>query len=78
MTWVYSELTKEAGKRGGPYALRYFHRGQGVVIGAALAGAALAGILFHDKWRARRAAAPTYESTTAAPAPDDAPAIEHS
>lgn len=33
MTSVYTELTKEAGKRGGPAALRAFYRVQGIAIG---------------------------------------------
>ncbi|MFF9158396.1 hypothetical protein ACF1AB_39930 [Streptomyces sp. NPDC014846] len=34
-----------------------FSRGQGVVIGAALTGATVAGTLLYDTWRARRTAA---------------------
>jgi hypothetical protein len=33
MTSVYTELTKEAGRRGGPAALRAFYRLQGVAQG---------------------------------------------
>jgi hypothetical protein len=35
MTSVYTELTKEAGRRGGPAALRAFYRLQGVAQGVA-------------------------------------------
>ncbi|OOV17224.1 hypothetical protein SM007_37845 [Streptomyces avermitilis] len=35
VTSVYTELTKEAGKRGGPAALRAFYRMQGALIGRA-------------------------------------------
>lgn len=35
MTSVYTELTKEAGARGGPAALRAFYRLQGVAQGVA-------------------------------------------
>ncbi|WP_019435824.1 hypothetical protein [Streptomyces sp. AA0539] len=57
MAWAYAELTKEASRRGGPLALRYFYTGQGVIIGGAVASAALAGALAHDKRSKRRAAA---------------------
>ncbi|WP_331734956.1 hypothetical protein OG590_39500 (plasmid) [Streptomyces goshikiensis] len=63
MAWIYAELTKEAGKRGGPEALRYFYRGQGVLIGAALTGASIAGTVAYEKWRARRAAEPAPQPT---------------
>ncbi|WP_413808134.1 hypothetical protein [Streptomyces sp. OE57] len=76
MTWVYAALTQEAGKRGGPDALRYFYRVQGVIIGAAITGATVAGTVAYDKWRTRRAAAAAEaapESTTGTPDPCDAP-----
>ncbi|MFI6063064.1 hypothetical protein [Streptomyces sp. NPDC051286] len=70
MTWIYAELTKEAGKRGGPVALRYFYRGQGVILGAAVTGASVAGTVLYSKWSARRAAAESApESNTGTPAP---------
>ncbi len=77
--WNYAELATEASKRGGPVALRYFYRGQGVVIGGVLTGAAVAGTLLYDKWRARRtdAAEPAHESTTDVSSPGDAPATGH-
>ncbi|MEK8143351.1 hypothetical protein NKH18_18115 [Streptomyces sp. M10(2022)] len=57
MTSVYTELTKEAGKVGGPDALRAFYRqvgrGQGVIIGAAVTGVSVGGTLLYNKWRAR-------------------------
>ncbi|MFF3863391.1 hypothetical protein [Streptomyces sp. NPDC002209] len=40
------------GRRGGPDALRYFYRGQGVLIGAALTVANIAGTVTYEKWRA--------------------------
>ncbi|MFD0268534.1 hypothetical protein ACFVGY_18460 [Streptomyces sp. NPDC127106] len=72
MAWIYAELTKEAGKLGGPDALRYFYRGQGVIIGAALTGASVAGTVAYEKWRARRAAAADpAPQTTETPAPGE-------
>ncbi|MFC8332747.1 hypothetical protein [Streptomyces olivaceus] len=72
--WAYSELSKEASDRGGPLALRYFHRGQGAIIGAAVTGAAIAGTMAYDRWSKRR----TSQTTTATPTPGDAPEPEHS
>lgn len=69
------ELAKEAAKRGGPVALRCFYCGQGVIIGSALTGGAIAGTVAYDKWSKRRAAAaaePVGESTTEASARGDA------
>ncbi|GAA1553490.1 hypothetical protein [Streptomyces globosus] len=72
MTWDYAELAKEASKRGGPVALRYFYRGQGAIIGAALTGAGMAGTRLYDKWRARRtAAAEPAPQTTETPTPGE-------
>nr|MDT0519806.1 hypothetical protein [Streptomyces sp. DSM 41633] len=71
MTWGYAELAKEAGKRGGPVALRYFYRGQDVIIGAALTGAGVAGTVLYDKWHARRAAAKPAPQTTETPPPGE-------
>ena len=67
MTSVYTELTKEAAKRGGPAALRTFYRGQGVLIGAAVASISIAGTQLYYKLRTRG-------SGTSAPAtgPDSA------
>lgn len=63
MTSVYTELTKEAAKRGGPAALRAFYRWQGALIGgAAVAGVSIAGTQLYSKVRARGS------DTTAAPA----------
>ncbi|MFH8371750.1 hypothetical protein [Streptomyces sp. NPDC018031] len=78
MAWAYAELAKEAAKRGGPVALRYFYRGQGFVIGGALTGGV---IVAYDKWSKRRAAAaaePVAESTTEVPARGDAQETRHS
>ncbi|WP_078894051.1 hypothetical protein [Streptomyces sp. NRRL S-1022] len=61
MTSVYTELTKEAAKRGGPAALRAFYRRQGLLIGAAVAGVSFAGTQLYSKVRARGS------GTTAAP-----------
>lgn len=56
MTSVYTELTKEAAKRGGPAALRAFYRnlgrGQGAIVGGAVVGV---GALLYNKVSARRA-----------------------
>ncbi|MEY2228854.1 MULTISPECIES: hypothetical protein [Streptomyces] len=71
MTWVYAALSKEAGRRGGPDALRCFSRGQGVIIGAAVTGAGVAGPLLYNKWCACRAAADPAPQTTAKPAPGE-------
>ncbi|MFE6103207.1 hypothetical protein ACFVQ4_25065 [Streptomyces laurentii] len=71
MTWDYAELSKEASRRGGPDALRLALRGEGVIICAAVAGAAVGGIRVYKTWRARRAAAAAEaepENTTAASA----------
>lgn len=79
MAWAYAELAKEAAKRGGPVALRYFYRGQGFIIG--VTGGAIAGTVAYDKWSKRRAAAaaePVAESTTEAPARGDAQETRHS
>ncbi|MFI1734909.1 hypothetical protein ACH40E_38000 [Streptomyces acidicola] len=81
MAWACAELAKEAAKRGGPVALRYFYRRQGVIIGGALTGGAIAGTVAYDKWSKRRAAAaaePVAESTTEAPARGDAQETRHS
>ena len=55
MTSVYTELTKEAAKRGGPAALRAFYRnlgrGQGAIVGGAVVGV---GALLYNKVSARR------------------------
>lgn len=55
MTSVYTELTKEAAKRGGPAALRAFYRnlgrGQGAIVGGAVVGV---GALLYYKVSARR------------------------
>ncbi|MFB7220259.1 hypothetical protein [Streptomyces sp. NPDC056227] len=76
MAWAYAELAKEAAKRGGPVALRYFYRGQGVIIGGAITGGAIAGTVAYDKWSKRRAvaaeAAP--ETTTEAASSERPPA----
>ncbi|MFD8676785.1 hypothetical protein ACFV1A_27360 [Streptomyces seoulensis] len=67
MTSVYTELTKEAAKRGGPAALRAFYRnlgrGQGAVVGAAAVGV---GTLLYSKVSARR----TSSSATPVPEPE--------
>lgn len=79
MAWIYAELTREAAKRGGPVALRYYYRGQGVILGGILASAAIAGTVAHDKWNRRRAAAESAPaSTTEAPTPGGAPATAQS
>ncbi|WP_109006250.1 hypothetical protein [Streptomyces rishiriensis] len=81
MAWAYAELSKEAAKRGGPVALRYFYRSQGVIIGGVLTGGAIAGTVAHDKWSKRRAAAaaePVGKSTKEAPARGDAQETRHS
>lgn len=64
MAWDYAELSKEAAKRGGPVALRYFYRSQGVIIGGVITGGAIAGTVAHDKWSKRRAAAEAAPETT--------------
>ncbi|MFD9586639.1 hypothetical protein ACFWBM_18350 [Streptomyces sp. NPDC059980] len=55
MTSVYTELTKEAAKRGGPAALRAFYRnlgrGQGAIVGGAIVGVSA---LLYNKVNARR------------------------
>jgi hypothetical protein len=58
VTSVYTELTKEAAKRGGPAAFRAFYRRQGVLIGAAVG---IAGTQLCNKLRTRGS------GTTAAP-----------
>lgn len=80
MAWAYAELSKAASKRGGPLALRLFDTGRGMIIGGALASAAIAGTVAHDKRSKRRAAAAeaAAESATEAPAPGDARATEQS
>ncbi|MFH9400595.1 hypothetical protein [Streptomyces sp. NPDC017638] len=79
MAWAYAELAKEAAKRGGPLALRYFYRGQGIIIGSALTGGAIAGTVAYDKWSKRRAAAaePVAESTAETPARSGAQETRH-
>lgn len=78
MTSVYTELTKEAAKRGGPAALRAFYRWQGALIGAAVAGVSIAGPRPYSKVRARGsdttaapASGPDRENGTGAPAPGE-------
>lgn len=66
MAWAYAELAKEAAKRGGPVALRYFYRGQGFIIGGFVTGGAIAGTVAYDKWSKRRAAAEAATTTEAA------------
>ncbi|MFJ9729452.1 hypothetical protein ACIRP3_42650 [Streptomyces sp. NPDC101209] len=80
MAWVYAELAKEAAKRGGPVALRYFYRSQGIVIGSVLTGGAIAGTVAYDKWSKRRSAVavePVGESTTESAAGADAQETRH-
>lgn len=60
MTSVYTELTKEAAKRGGPDGLRAFYRRQGAVLGGVVVGASMQ---LYYKVRARGSA------TTAVPMP---------
>ncbi|MFJ8142658.1 hypothetical protein [Streptomyces sp. NPDC096013] len=62
-------MTKEAAKRGGPAALRYFYLGQGVIIGGALTSSAIAGTVAYDKWSKRRAAAETATEAAASERP---------
>lgn len=72
MAWPYAVLAKEASKRGGPLALRLFYLGQGILIGSALTGGAIAGTVAYDRWSKRRAAAPVGANTTKAPDCGDA------
>lgn len=64
MTSVYTELTKEAKKRGGPVAMRLFYRCQGAALGAAGVTVLITGTQIYYTVRARRSV-----TTTAAPAP---------
>ncbi|MFB7575728.1 hypothetical protein [Streptomyces sp. NPDC056165] len=77
MAWDYAELAKEAAKRGGPLALRYFYTGRGVIIGGAVTGATIAGTVAYDRWSKRRAAARAEaapETTTEAASSERPPA----
>ncbi|MFE1841623.1 hypothetical protein [Streptomyces sviceus] len=69
MTSAYTELTKEAAKRGGPAAFRLFYRGQGFALGAAFATVTYTGTQIYYTVRARRS------GTTAATAPQPERAI---
>ncbi|MFI5887988.1 hypothetical protein [Streptomyces sp. NPDC051554] len=72
MTSVYTELTKEAAKRGGPDGLRAFYRMQGVVLGLLVGGSMQFYCKVRDRGSANTSAPatePDREVGTGAPAP---------
>ncbi|MFJ9080315.1 hypothetical protein ACIRO3_34535 [Streptomyces sp. NPDC102278] len=61
---IINTAVKGASRRGSTHALRYFSSRQGMIMGAALTGAGVAGTVLYDKWHARRAVVKPAPQTT--------------